>query len=296
MIEILKQFEEELYRQGKSRHTIRAYLGRVVDFLKWLEERYGETDLSAITILDVREYQTYCIHVRKYAPAGIQQRLSAIRAYCDYLVAQDKMAKNPANEVQPIRVVKQKTAPDVLSTQELQKLRREVYKGENKRDIAIFDMLLYTGIRVDELIHMDLDDIEISERKGKLIVRSGKGNKYREVPLSVEARKAITDYLEVRPVTESTRLFMGERGPLKTTDAVWKILKKYARKVGLEQKVHPHLLRHQFATELVRRKKNGPLADLPTVAALLGHKSINTTMVYTKPTLEEMAQAVEGLY
>lgn len=296
MLDIVKQFGKELHRQGKSPHTVRAYIGRVGDFLQWLEERYGETDSSAITVLDVREYQTYCIHIKKYAPAGIQQRLSAIRAYCDFLVAQGRLAKNPADEVQPVRVAKQETAPDVLSPQELQKLRREVYKGENKRDIAIFDVLLHTGLRVDELIHVTLDDIEISERKGNLIVRSGKGNKYREVPLAAEARKAISDYLEVRPATTSRRLFLGQRGPLKTTDAVWKILKKYARKVGLEQKVHPHLLRHQFATELVRRKKHGRPVDLTTLAALMGHKNINTTMTYTKPTPEEMAQAVEGLF
>lgn len=111
----------------------------VGDFLEWLEERYDETDLGAITVLDVREYQTYCIHIKKYAPTGIQQWLSAIRAYCEFLVAQGRLAKNPADEVQPIRVAKQDTAPEVLSTQELQKLRREVYKGENKRDIAILN-------------------------------------------------------------------------------------------------------------------------------------------------------------
>jgi site-specific recombinase XerD len=296
MIDIVRQFEGELYRQGKSLHTIRAYLGRVGDFIKWLEDRYGETDPSAITVLDVREYQTYCVHVKKYAPAGIQQRQSAIRTYCDFLVAKGRLAGNPADEVQPIRVAKQETAPEVLSNQDLQKLRREVYKGENKRDIAIFDTLLYTGVRVNELIHLTLDDIEISERKGTLIVRGGKGNKYREVPLAVEARKAISDYLEVRPASKNKQLFLGQRGPLRTTDAVWKLLKKYASRVGLEQRVHPHLLRHQFATELVRRKKNGQPADLSTAAALLGHKNINTTMVYTKPTPEEMAQAVEGLF
>lgn len=222
--------------------------------------------------------------------------MSVIRAYCDFLVAQGRLSKNPAADVQAIRVAKQETAPEVLSPQELQKLRREVYKSENKRDIAIFDTLLYTGVRVDELIHLTLDDIEISERKGTLIIRSGKGNKYREVPLSVQARKAISDYLEVRPATNSQRLFMGERGPLQTTDAVWRVIKKYARRVGLEQKVHPHLLRHQFATELVRRKKNGRPVDLSTAAGLLGHKNINTTLVYTKPTPEELAQAVEGLF
>ena len=296
MVDVVECFGEELNRQGRSRHTIRAYTSRVRDFLNWLEERYGETDPAAITVLDVREYQTHCIHIKKYAPAGIQQRLSAIRAYCDFLVAQGRLVRNPADEVRPIRVAKQDTAPEVLSTQELQKLRREVYKGENKRDIAILNTLLYTGVRASELIHLTLDDIEISERKGTIIVRSGKGNKYREVPLALEARKAISDYLEVRPATKSRRLFLGQRGPLKTTDAIWKILKKYASRVGLEQRVHPHLLRHQFATELVRRKKHGQPVDLPTLAALMGHKNINTTMVYTKPTLEEIAQSVEGLY
>ena len=111
------------------------------------------------------------------------------------------------------------------------------------------------------------------------------------IPLSTDARKAITDYLNVRQLTADNVLLQGQRGAL-TTDAISKLLKKYAQRVGLEEVVHCHLFRHQVATELLRKKKQ----DIALVAELLGHSNLNTTLIYTKPTAEEKAKAVEGMF
>lgn len=102
MVHPMELFEYELYHQGKSRHTVRSYLSRVKTFLQWLEGQKGKTDPSIISEDDVREYQSFCIHVKKYAPAGNRQRLSAIRAYGDFLVARGLLTTNPADKIKPL--------------------------------------------------------------------------------------------------------------------------------------------------------------------------------------------------
>jgi integrase/recombinase XerC len=288
-MDLLTQFKNELLRQEKSENTISSYIKRIEDFLIWLSDRYDETDPTAITEIDVREYKSFCMNVKKYAPSGINQRLAAIKSYCDFLVGQDKLEYNPARKIKQVKIVKGKTAPDVLERNDYNKFKREFYKDNNKRNIAIFEVLSNTGIRVSELVNIEINDMDISERKGVLVVR-GKGNKYREVPLNNTARKAIQDYLEVRPANKENKLFIGERGPI-TRSTVWRILKKYAERVGLEDAIHPHTMRHQFATRLLREKG----IDLTTVKELLGHEDLNTTAIYTQPTRKEKQQAVETL-
>jgi site-specific recombinase XerD len=134
--------------------------------------------------------------------------------------------------------------PRSLSEKDFFRLRRSFYKGNNERDIAIFEVLANTGIRVSELCSLKLSDVQISERKGKLIVRCGKGQKYREVPLNSDARKALNEYLKSRADENDERLSLGERGPL-TPLGVFRIIKKYARDAGVE--VSPYQVRHTFA-------------------------------------------------
>jgi len=130
-------------------------------------------------------------------------------------------------------------------------------------------------------------DVVLSERKGKVAVR-GKGNKYREVPLNVQVRKAVRRYLEVRLASDSNRLILGERAPM-TPSGVYRLLQKYADAAGVL--MSPHMLRHTFATRLLREAR----ADLVTVKELLGHRDIKTTAIYTKPGIQDMAEAVEKL-
>jgi site-specific recombinase XerD len=153
----------------------------------------------------------------------------------------------------------------------------------------MLETLANTGLRVGELAKLTLADVEITERKGLVTVRSGKGGKFRQVPLNADARRAISAYLQVRPQSIETRLFLGQReGPL-TPSGVWRVVKKYGERAGLS--ISPHTLRHTFGTRLVRGKG----VDLVTVAAMMGHESLDTTALYTQPTAEDMADAVEKL-
>jgi site-specific recombinase XerD len=160
-----------------------------------------------------------------------------------------------------------------------------VRRGKNVRDLAIVEMMMKTGLRVSELVDLTLTDLELAERGGRVIVRAGKGGKYREVPLSKEVRVALESYLQKREEDGSQRLFLGQRGPL-NVPGVQYLVTKYAYQARL-QEVTPHTLRHTFGKNLVDVG-----VSLEQVAALLGHESLDTVMIYTKPSHGDLEKAV----
>ena len=166
---------------------------------------------------------------------------------------------------------------------------RDATGGPGKRNLAILVTLRHTGLRVGELCDLRLADVLISERKGSVTVRSGKGNKHRVVPLNNDATKAISDYLDVRPKVVDDHLFIGQRGDPLRPQGVELIVEKYSRLAGLEN-VTPHVLRHSFAKQVL---DSG--TDLVAVARLLGHERLDTTARYTQPTERDLEKAVERL-
>jgi len=221
-------------------------------------------------------------------PATANRRLSALKAFFGWAEAAGLVRENPARGLEGFKDSAKDRAPRALSTPELRRLLREARRTENPLHRAVIIVLLNTGLRASELCGLRLKDLELSERKGKIFVR-GKGEKMREVPLNAEARRALWEWLSVRPQVAADALFVGRRGPL-TPAGLWRIVKKLGRQAGLEE-VHPHLLRHTFATRLLREAG----ADLVQVAALLGHEDIATTARYTKPSAEELEAALERL-
>ncbi|KXG77267.1 Tyrosine recombinase XerC [Fervidicola ferrireducens] len=283
---MLELYQKYLSSKGKSLHTVKNYISDLRQFAKWFEESTEEKfSPDKITEIDVRGYRSYLMGIRNLKPASIKRKLEAIRKFLDWAVKQEIITKNPAKEVEAPPAVT--LPPKSLSEKEFLRLRRSFYKEGNERDIAIFEVLANTGIRVSELCSLKLSDIQISERKGKLIVRYGKGQKYREVPLNSDARKALNEYLKSRADENNERLFLGERGPL-TPSGVFRIIKRYARDAGVE--VSPHQLRHTFARRLLQSG-----ADIVTVQQILGHANLNTTAVYLKPDYGEQEEAVEKI-
>lgn len=284
---MLELYREYLFKKGKSPHTIKNYVSDLIQFSKWFEESTGESfSPEKVTEIDVRSYKAYLMNVKLFKPASIKRKIQAIRKYLDWAVQRGVINRNPAKEVEaPSSVM---LPPRSLTEREFYRLRRSFYKEDNKRDIAVFEILANTGIRVSELCSLKVSDVEISDRKGKLIVRYGKGQKYREVPLNSDARKALIEYMKTRADDESEEhLFLGERGPL-TPSGVFRILKKYSREAGIE--VSPHQLRHTFARRLLRAG-----ADIVTVQQILGHANLNTTAIYLKPDYSEQESAIEKI-
>jgi site-specific recombinase XerD len=195
---------------------------------------------------------------------------------------------NPAKGVPMVNQVP--APPSALDRLDMNRLMRAVYKEEIVRDIAIMELLLNTGLRVGEVEELRVDDIEITDRKGNLIVRQGKGGKFRVVPLNKDVRRALTDYNNERSQIDTTALFVSKRKQRLTANAIWRLVKKYGELAGLLE-VHPHSLRHTFGTRLVREHN----IDLVTAAQLMGHSSVQTTAIYTRATQVDLDNAVERL-
>lgn len=283
---MLDQFQAELYRQGKSRNTVETYIRNVQLFIDWLEATTGETFNNRITVFDGREYRPYLITVRRQKPNTVNAKLEAVQQYADFLYTQGIQEK--------VTVERQKAvsnhAVKVLDKPSLYKCRRWVSSYGSPRDIAIFETLLNTGIRESELTALTMDDIQITERKGLLVVRAGKGGKYREVPLNSDARAAIQKYLSVRPVSTDQHLFLGQRGPL-TRNAIYKVIQTIGRRGAGVEGLSPHMIRH---TTFTRMAKSG--TDLTTIADLAGHSDVKLTAKYYVATSgEDREAAVEPL-
>jgi integrase/recombinase XerD len=177
----------------------------------------------------------------------------------------------------------------------LYKLKRTIEADGNKRDIAIYYLLFGTGVRVSELVYLELDDIHLTERNGKknfsqVLIRNGKGNKSREININNDVVKAIKEYIEVRPTTQSKKLLIGQRGAF-TRLAVNKLLEKYSRQAQLDYVVTPHMARHTAFTMMI---KNGE--DVKTVQQLAGHSSSDVTYkYYVASSKEDKQKAVDNL-
>ena len=281
-------FIKDLARGEASPKTLASYRFDLSLFARWFEQTQGEPlSPAAVTPTDIREYKSHLMNVEQRRPATVNRRLAALRKFFTWAKASRLVEELPTDSVKG--VTSSPRAPRSLEKREVDKLIRAVERHGNKRDLALVLTLRHTGIRVSELCSLTLSDIELSERKGSVIVRSGKGSKYRVLPLNVDVRRAIADYLQVRPTVSTDALFVGQRGDGLKPHAVLSQIAKYARLAGLEG-VTPHTLRHSFAKHTLDAG-----ANLVAVAALLGHQRLETTAIYTTPSQRDLEQAVERL-
>lgn len=290
----INQFLESLKLEDKSIHTIRNYKNDLKLFIAWLSRSTSSMrntqsiiQPSDITFPDIKAYRNYLVKKLKQKPNSINRKLASISKFCKWCVKQKFLATNPAEQVKGLR--KPNLSPKSLDNSKLHKFLRMVYKFNNKRDIAICELLTNTGIRVGELCALTLSDITITERKGEVIIRYGKGRSSRTVPLNKDARNTINVYLAERPKLEDDHLFIGQRKNGLKESAVWRVISKYAKFSGLH--LSPHTLRHTFGRRLVKE----PGVDIVTVQAAMGHRNLNTTAIYTQPSQEDVEKALDKL-
>lgn len=269
----LEQFLEHGLR-GKSATTINTYASGLSLFERWLQG--AGTDLVSFSRADLQQYIDY-LAAKKKSAATINKAWHAIKSYCRWAKKMDA--------VEDVAVVKQpdikKQAPKALDKIERNRLLREIDRTGHKRNIAIITLLLHTGLRVSELVSLDRQDMEISERKGELRV-VGKGNKERVIPLSVEARRTLIKYLEER-VDDDSALFLSTHGTRISVRSVQHLMERYG--------FHAHQMRHTFITGLVRAGQ-----DISVIQSLSGHASADMILRYSMPSEEDRQMAVEGLY
>ncbi len=284
---------DHLKKQGKSKHTRDAYYRGLAHFIVWSQTTYGEDFDPAATIRrDVVDWKAHQQTVELAKPATINQRLVAISQFFTWAMAMGITGADPTTGVKAIPLARQ--APKALSRVDKRRLLRAVHRHGDLRDVAILEMLLGTGLRVSELLALRLGDVELSERTGRVTVRSGKRGNYRQVPIPRDARQALQAYLDQRDdVPDPGRpLWLGasESGQLTRRSSASRIVDKYALAAGIEY-VSPHALRHTFATEYL----NANPGRIRELAALLGHASLDTVMIYTEPAFEHLAETVEEM-
>lgn len=282
----LNNFILHLESRDRSRHTINAYHLDLKQFGEWFAGVNGdEMEPELITPTDLREFKHFLIEEEQLKPATINRKLASLRAFLKWAVG-ERLLEVPPRMPQGVEQVS--AAPKALDRREINSLVRAVERHGSVRDQAIILALMNTGLRVNELSELNLADVEMSERKGKLVVRSGKGQKYREVPLNVEARRALSAYMEAREEDGNQALFLSQQGSRLGSRGVQDVVGKYGRLAGLD--VTPHALRHTFCSNLLRGG-----VDIVTVAKLAGHSDISTTSIYTQPAEKDLQKAVEGL-
>lgn len=265
-------FEMALKEAGKSPKTIQLYERIVANFLKWVKENGG--DPERLTRADVQQWVKH-LEAEKNAATTIENKFNAISAYAAHLNRPDIVEGIRRPEVRKIR----HQAPKSLDRTELNRLLREVERDGKPRNIAITYLLAYCGLRVSELVALDRDDVEMSDRKGTVTIRQGKGSVARNVPIPPEARHHLRKYLATREDTDPA-LFLSNYRRRISVRSVQTMLAKY--------NVHPHQLRHTFGRTLTAKG-----IDIATVAELMGHADINVTRRYAKPSQEELEQAME---
>lgn len=283
-------FVEALRREGKSPLTVSGYRGVLKQFERWWVSENDDAapfDPKAVTIQNVRAYRTHLIKEKEEAPATINRKLAGLASFFRIALARGWATVEPTRGVEGVKQMR--SGPKAMDRKAVNRLLRAAYASSNSRAIAVIELLLNTGIRIGELVHLTMDDVEIKERKGMLRVRSGKGEVFRTVPLNSDARRALRGYLEIRPETSTRELFLSQMGRGMSLGTAWRVVKKCGEAAGVE--LSPHVLRHTFGTRMVREHKT----DLVLVARLMGHQDVNTTARYAEPSEDDLAKAVEML-
>ena len=268
-----------------SGHTRKAYAGDLAFFLDYCEQ----LEVNRWQDLDGRQIRGYITqrHRRGIGGRSLRRNLSSIRAFYRYLLNRGEVTQNPAEGITTPKVAKR--LPEILDTE--QSARLVEIKGDDVltiRDRAILEMIYSSGLRLAECVGLDLYSID--PRDG-LVTVVGKGNKTRKVPVGKYALDAVGAWLKVRAqlaALDEIALFVSSRGRRISARSVQQRLRQWALKQGLDTPVHPHMLRHSFATHLLESS-----GDLRAVQELLGHADISTTQIYTNLDFQHLASVYD---
>ncbi len=270
------------HERNASPHTISSYRIDLTQLARYLESR--KIKLKAVDNVGLRGFLAE-LHQQKKSKSSAARKLSAIRSFFQFCLKKGWLEDNPARAVATPKI--DKHVPGFLSEDEMEKFL-ELPKEDDVlaiRDKAILELFYGTGIRLSELVGINLEDISLAE---KMLRVRGKGKKERLVPFGRKAAESLTLYMRSRMTIlkkrlEEKALFLNYQGTRMTARSVERMMVKYIRRTAIRRKISPHSLRHSFASHLLSRG-----ADLRVIQELLGHESLATTQKYTHLDLKQL--------
>ena len=276
-MDVLNGFEAYLTNEKRSSsNTVASYLRDVRQFADFLRLTEGPA-LPEATAEEVQSYISYLTNHGKSA-ATLTRAVASMKCFYRYLIEEGFCAANPAEGIKPVRA--ERKLPQILTSREVELFLAQPEPTDAKgcRDRAMLELLYATGIRVSELISLDVDDLNLPGGVLKCVSR----NKERIIPLYPAAIQILNDYVHhVRPRlvedVNETALFVNMNGERMSRQGFWKLIKHYQEKAGIEKDITPHTLRHSFAAHLL---ENG--ADLRSIQEMLGHADISSTQIYSR--------------
>lgn len=272
---IFSEFEAYLFQEKKmAKNSLQAYRRDIRGFAGFLEDKHIDkpADVNNATIV------SYILYLKKEGrtTATINRKMASVRAFFSFLMLRGDIKENPVSKIKTPKV--EKKAPQYLSLEDVECLLSQPDDSpKGKRDKAILEIMYATGMRVSEIIQMDVSDVNLKMGFAACGSEDGKG---RIIPMGSICRNAVQEYLAdcrdkfIKDAKE-TALFVNYNGSRLTRQGLWKIIKYYAEKAGIEKKITPQILRHSFAVHMLQ---NG--ADLKSLQELLGHEDAAATQIY----------------
>jgi integrase/recombinase XerC len=280
-----KYFHKLRHERHLAAHTLSNYardLRRFAQYLDSIEiESWDKVDEACIRQFIAQR------HRQQISARSSQRELSALRSFLNYLITEQQLAYNPAQTVQAPKA--KQSLPKTLDVDQMQQLVE--IKTDSPivvRDKAILELFYSCGLRLSELVSLDLPKLDL---KQALVTVTGKGNKTRSVPIGSKASDAIRAWLKIRSdyIKEQTNaVFLSERGTRLSPRSIQQRLRYWAHVQGMPSHVHPHMLRHSFASHILESS-----GDLRAVQELLGHSDINTTQIYTHLDFQHLAKVYD---
>lgn len=265
--------------RGYSDNTIREYSYD----LKMFQGFVNDKEMEEVTTGDIRKFLLHLKRDKNYASRSLHRKICSLRSFYKFIQKENYIQRNPAETITSPKIPK--SLPKTITVDETLKL---ITTPTNARDKCILYLLYSSGMRVSEIINLNIDHIDINDKMLRVI--GGKGDKDRNIPLNSQFFKVLEEYLCVRKAMNGEEaLIVNRSGTRTTTRSIQRLLKKYVEMSGIKKKITPHTLRHAFATHLLSNQ-----VDIRVIQELLGHASLSTTQLYTHVTLTHLRKSYDG--
>ncbi len=282
---------DQLRRENASEHTLRNYSSDLTQFLTYFTPPASEPPTpTEIDLLMLREWLGD-LYRQELSAVTMRRKLAAVRSFFNFMLRNGVISANKAKLVRTPKAPQR--LPVVLTAERTNNLLDEIAGGKLERpyparDLAIFELLYGCGLRISELVGLNLSDFDFGERWIRV---RGKGRKERQVPFGRKAASALERYIQARPVAADDALFLNHRAKRLTARGAHKIVRLYAQLLTGDSGIHPHSFRHAYATHLL---SDG--ADLRSIQELLGHAQLSTTQKYTQVSLTDLMRVYDNAH